>query len=152
MRLRLAALALLMLAAGCDRLEPSSGAAPAPSPPAAPPVPVDRAAIDFVDSDGVPAATLRCAAGSLSIQVPGFRSIASEDRLSIGTDEEAFALVADLAAAGPGVTASGPPDSDLLNRLGRGYPLFASYGRQSVGPLATQSPEGLQAVLSTCRH
>ncbi|MGZ9098970.1 MAG: hypothetical protein ACXW3O_04635 [Brevundimonas sp.] len=159
MRTMLAAVAALLLTTGCDRPEaPAPAPAPAPTPvPAAPPPapatvpPADGAALAFVDAAGAPTATLSCGSEGLRIVVPGFRPIGSEDRLSIGTEGEAFALVADLAAPGPGVTASGAPDPDLLDRLSRGEALFASYGQQSAGPLAAASPTGLQALISACR-
>lgn len=105
----------------------------------------------FVDTAGAPRATLSCGAGELRIVLPGFEPIGSEDRLSIGTDNEAWALVADLAAPGPGVTASGAADPDLLDRLARGEALFASYGQQTAGPLSAASPGGLQNLVSACR-
>jgi hypothetical protein len=143
MRPVLAAVAALLLPTGCDR--------PDAPPPAAPTVAPANGTLSFVDGAGDPAATLSCGAGELRIVVPGFQPIGSEDRLTIGTEGEAFALVADLAAPGPGVTASGAPDPDLLNRLARGEALFAMYGQQSAGPLAAASPAGLQALVSACR-
>lgn len=153
--------ALLLLPSGCDRSETPPATAPTPAPvapsPAAPPAapsvaPADGSALVLVDGVGAPTATLSCGPDGLRIVVPGFRPIGSEDRLSIGTDGEAFALVADLAAPGPGVTASGAPDPDLLNRLARGEALYALYGQQSAGPLAAASPAKLQAVVSACRR
>ena len=156
MRTVLAAVAVLLLPTGCDRPDAPPPADPAPVPaapsPPAPTVASDDGTLAFVDAAGVPTATLSCGAGALRIVVPGFQPIGSEDRLSIGTEGEAFALVADLAAPGPGVTASGTPDPDLLDRLARGESLFAMYGQQSVGPLAAASSAGLQALISTCRE
>ena len=161
MRIILAAVAVLLLPTACDRSETPPPADPAPvptaPPPAAPPAAptvatADGSALAFVDAAGVPTATLSCEPGKFRIVVPGFQPIGSEDRLSIGTEGEAFALVADLAAPGPGVTASGAPDPDLLNRLARSEALFALYGQQSVGPLTAASPAGLQALISACRE
>lgn len=155
MRPVLAAVAALLLPTGCDRPDAPPPADPTPVPaaasPAAPTVAPANGDLSFVDRAGFPAATLSCGAGELRIVVPGFQPIGSEDRLTIGTEGEAFALVADLAAPGPGVTASGAPDPDLLNRLARGEALFAMYGQQSAGPLAAASPAGLQALVSACR-
>lgn len=153
MRTMLAAVAALLLTTGCDR---SEAPAPTPVPEAPPPAPAmvpsaDGAALALVDAAGAPTATLSCRPEGLRIVVPGFRPIGSEDRLSIGTEGEAFALVADLSAPGPGVTAAGAPDPDLLDRLSRGGALFASYGQQSAGPLTAASSAGLQAVISACR-
>lgn len=155
MRTILVALAALLLPTGCDRPDATPpaevpGPVPTAPPPAAPPV--EGSALAFVDAAGAPTANLSCGNDGLRIVIPGFQPIASEDRLSIGADGEAFALVADLAAPGPGVTASGPPDPDLLDRLARGGALFAMYGQQSAGPLTAASPAGLQTLISTCRR
>ncbi len=157
MRTVLAVVAVLLFQTGCDRPEapPPADLTPVPadaSPPPASVAPADGSVLAFVDAAGAPTATLSCDPSGLRIVVPAFQPIGSEDRLSVGTDGEAFALVADLAAPGPGVTASGTIDPDLLDRLARGEALFASYGQQSVGPLAAASPAGLQAWVSACRR
>lgn len=153
----LATVATLLVPTGCDRPEvpPAATATPVPaasSPAAGSVATADGTIIAFVDVAGAPTAALMCGPAGLRIVVPGFRAIASEDRLSIGTEGEAFALVADLAVPGPGVTASGPPDPDLLDRLARGEALFASYGQQAAGPLTAASPTELQDVISACRR
>lgn len=151
----IAAVAALLLT-GCEgpQTAPAPAPAPKPVPINAPPVPQDSdgSTLAFVDTSGAVAATLGCGAEGLGIVVPGFQPVASEERLSIGTDGEAWALVADLSAPGPGVTASGSPEPDLLERLERGEALFASYGRQSAGPLAAASPAGLQNMIAGCRR
>ncbi len=162
MRNVLVLLAAVLIPVGCDRPDSPAASPPAAAPAAAPAVPppaapspappAEASGLAFIDAAGASTATLNCGSDGLRIVVPGFRPIASEDRLSIGTDGEAFALVANLAAPGPGVTASGPPDPDLLDRLARGEALFAVYGRQSVGPLAASSPAALQTTVSACRR
>lgn len=152
MRMILAAVAALLLTS-CEGRQAPPAPAPEPVPLNAPPGPPDanESALAFVDTSGAVAATLGCGLDGLGIVVPGFQPIASEDRLSIGTDGEAWALVADLSAPSPGVTASGFPNPDLLARLERGGALFASYGSQSAGPLAAASPAGLQNMVAACR-
>ena len=160
MRNVLAVAAVLLLATACGRSEAPPAADPAPEPaPAAsvPPAasaasPAGRSEVVFVDAAGVLTAILSCTTDELRIVVPGFQPIGSEDRLSIGTEGEAYALVADLAAPGPGVTASGPSDPELLDRLARGEALSAMYGQQSAGPLSAASPTGLRAAVSACRR
>lgn len=158
MRASLAVVVLLVLA-GCGQPEAPPSPAHTPAPPA-PAVPAsddpaapaaDGSPLVFVDGDGSPAATVDCSLEGLTITVPGFRAIASEDRLSLGTEGEAYTLVADLAAPGPGVTASGSPDADLVDRLARSEALFARYGQQTVGPLTAPSPAGLQTLVAVCR-
>lgn len=158
MRTILAVAAVLVLATACDQSETPPPADPVPAadpttdPTAAPAVvPADGPELVFVDAAGVLTAILSCTTDELRIVVPGFQPIGSEDRLSVGTEGEAFALVADLAAPGPGVTASGAPDPDLLDRLARGEALSAMYGQQSAGPLTAASPGSLQAAVSACR-
>lgn len=148
------AFALLLLPTGCERPDATAPSAPTepPSDIGAPAVPQDPSSLAFLDASGQPALTLTCGAGELGISAPGFQPISSEDRLSIGADGEAFAYAADLAAPGPGVTASGAADPDLLARLSRGEALYAQYGQQSLGPLAASSPGALQAFVTECRQ
>lgn len=106
----------------------------------------------FVDPGGVERLRLACRAGGrLQITVPGFEPVGSEDRLTLGVGDEAFAHVADLAAAGPGVTGGGPVDVDLIDRLERGEPVRAVYGAQSAGPLKAAGPKALAAFVEGCR-
>ncbi len=140
--MRHAALAagLLLALAACEREEPPAAA---PEAPAAPEpearVPAETAErLAFVDATGAPRLLLDCLADPapvLRATVAGFEKIMSEDRLTVGAGDEAFALAADLSAAGPGVTASGAIDRDLLRRIADGQPVRAVYGAQSVGPL-----------------
>lgn len=157
MRTVLLAAALLGLTA-CGRNEASAPAAPAEPPPSPsrpplvqpPEVPVSMA---FVDASGAERLRLACGAGApaFRISVPGFEVIGSEDRLTLGAGDEAFAHVADLEAPGPGVTGGGPVDPDLLDRLTRGEVVRAVYGAQSVGPLQAAQPEALAAFAERCR-
>ena len=89
-------------------------------------------------------------AGALVIEAPGFEPIGSEDRLTLGAGDEAFAFVADLAAPGPGVTASGRAEADLFARMARGEPVSAVYGAQRIGPARAEARASLQAFVSHC--
>ena len=157
MRTVLIAAALLGLAA-CGREGPAAPADPAESPPipskpplVRPPDASDR--LTLVDGAGAARLHLACRASPPACQIvaPGFEPIGSEDRLTLGAGDEAFAHAADLQASGPGVTAGGAIDADLLARLERGERVRAVYGSQSVGPLAAAAPEGLRAVVERCR-
>ncbi|HYD28318.1 hypothetical protein [Brevundimonas sp.] len=157
MRTALLAAALLGLAA-CGREEPPAPAAPVePLPvPSKPPLvqpPEAPTRMVFVDATGAERLQLACRDGdpAFQITVPGFEPIGSEDRLTLGAGDEAFAHVADLAAPGPGVTGGGPIDSDLIARLARGEPVRAVYGAQSVGPLQAARPDALAAFTERCR-
>lgn len=156
MRTVLSAAALLGLAA-CGRNETPVPTEPAPIPSKPPLVeppqaPAPRGPLTLVDASGAPALHLSCnnRAGALVIQAPGFEPIGSEDRLTLGAGDEAFAFVADLEASGPGVTAGGPPDADLFARMARGEPVRAVYGAQSVGPARAETPAALSAFVARC--
>lgn len=167
MRTALLAAALLGLAA-CGRDE----APPAPTvpsdppgvqPPAAPgapeaprapeaPATASTGRLTLVDASGTPVLYLFCRgrAGSLVIHAPGFEAIGSEDRLTMGAGDEAFAFVADLQAPGPGVTAGGVAEPDLFVRMARGEPVSAVYGRQTVGPARAETPAALRDFVAGC--
>lgn len=154
MRVALLTVALLTLAA-CGRDEAPAPAAPAePAPiPSKPPLVEPPEAPDrlaFVDAGGVERLSLACEAGQMRVAVPGFERIGSEDRLTVGAGDEAFALVADLEAPGEGVVGSGAADADLLARLARGEAVSAVYGRFTVGPLQAAQPEALPAFAARC--
>lgn len=138
---------LALLLAACSPEPPGPVREPAPAPMGQR---VDS--LGFVDVAGVERLRLVCGPGDrLGIAVPGFRPIASEDRLTLGAGDEAFAHVADLSAPGPGVSGGGPVDRDLVDRLARGQPLRAVYGAQTVGPLTAARPDALSAFTERCR-
>ena len=154
MRTALLTVALLGLAA-CGREEAPAPAAPAEPPPipskpplVQPPEASDR--LGFVDAGGVERLSLACEAGQMQVAVPGFERIGSEDRLTVGAGDEAFAFAADLQAPGEGIVAGGAADADLLARLARGEPVSAVYGRQTVGPLRAAQAAGLPAFAARC--
>lgn len=159
MRTALLTIALLTLAA-CGRDGASAPAAPqppaAPQAPAAPPPPEAPEAtaapwLVLVDAADAPVLILFCRApGTLVIHAPGFEPIGSEDRLTMGAGDEAFAFVADLEAPGPGVTAGGVAERDLFVRMARGEPVSAVYGRQTVGPARAETPAALRDFLARC--
>jgi hypothetical protein len=153
MRAALLTVALLSLAA-CGRDE-----APAPAAPEAPPIPSKPPLVEppeapdrlaFIDAGGVERLSLACEAGEMKVAVPGFERIGSEDRLTVGAGDEAFAFAADLQASGDGIVAGGATEADLLARLARGEPVSAVYGRQSVGPLQAAQPAALPAFAARC--
>lgn len=157
MRTLLLTAALLGLAA-CGRDEGAAPTAPIePLPvPSKPPLvqpPSAPTSLALVDASGVARVRLACRADDPAFQivVPGFEIIGSEDRLTLGAGDEAFAHAADLRAGGPGVTGGGPIDLDLIDRLARGEPVRAVYGAQSVGPLRAAEPETLAAFAQRCR-
>jgi hypothetical protein len=151
----LAGLLLLALAA-CGR-EPPAAAPDGPPPPASPEPPAAPAGAErlaFVDGSGKPRLLLDCLGGArpaLRASVAEFEKIGSEDRLTIGAGNQAFALVADLSDPSPGVVASGAIDPDLLRRIGDGRPVSAVYGARSVGPLRPADGVAPDGFVVRCR-
>ncbi len=156
MRALLIAAALLPLAAcGREEAAPTAPVEPLPEPSKPPLVEPPAAPVDmaFVDASGAERLQLSCRdePAALHIVVPGFTPISSEDRLTLGAGDEAFAHVADLDASGPGVVGGGAIDADLMDRLGRGEPVRAVYGAQTVGPLTAARPDDLAGFAERCR-
>lgn len=80
-----------------------------------------------------------------------FQKIDSEDRLTVGLDDEAFALVADLEVEDPGVTASGAIDAAMIRSLGTATEISAVYGGQRAGPFEAPSAPVMARFVETCR-
>jgi hypothetical protein len=102
---------------------------------------------------GERAVTLFCPArsGNLLVNVPAFRAIGSEERMTIGAGGTAVALVADSRGdrARGGVTATGPTPAELPAIL-RGN-LAVSYGAQTSGPYAPPPAALAKNFLAGCR-
>ena len=147
------AAALLVALAACGREAPPAP----PEAPVAPETPASTASAErlaFVDGTGEPRLLLDCLGGprpTLRASVAGFEKIGSEDRLTIGAGNEAFALVADLSDPSPGVVASGAVDLDLLRCIGDRRPVSAVYGAQSVGPLRPADGIAPDGFVVRCR-
>src|SRR5687768_2907165 len=107
-------------------------------------------ALAFVAPGGATTIRLFCPGGQnrLLVNVPAFKPIASEERLSFGSGGDAAALVADPRgdAQRGGVTGSGPLPDDI-KRLVAGA-IAASYGAQTSGPHAAP-PENLSRPFVT---
>lgn len=87
-------------------------------------------------ASGVASIRLFCPAGQnrILINVPSFRPIASEERLTFGSGDAAEVLVADARGDQQrgGISAAGPVPSNLEKLLDG--PVAASYGAQRAGP------------------
>jgi hypothetical protein len=98
--------------------------------------------------------SLVCARGEgLMVIARTLRPIGSEDRLTLGAGDDAFALVA-IGVEDPSarlVRAAGPADEALLAAIASGRPISVSYGAQRYGPIPSP-PEALRrAFADTCR-
>jgi hypothetical protein len=128
-----------------------------PAPPAGPrwesAVSAQGTALRLVATDGRELLRLACFGRppELSVYVPEFRAIGSEDRLSLGFGDEPVALVADLSAAAPvGVEAKAPFTAELETHLQRNGPISATYGSQQSGPHAPPPARLASAFAEGC--
>lgn len=101
-----------------------------------------------------PALRLFCPAGGkrLVVNVPGFRPIGSEERLSFGSGGDAAALVADSRGDRQrgGVTGTGEVPKALAALVGG--PVSASYGAQRSGPHPAPPRALSSAFVAACRE
>lgn len=86
----------------------------------------------------------------LLVNVPAFRPIASEERLSVGSGGNAHALVADSAGDRQrgGVTGAGDVPAALAALVGG--PISASYGAQTSGPHPAPPQALARAFVAAC--
>jgi len=110
--------------------------------------------VALVRQSGAGAAAIRlfCPTGDnrLLVNVPSFKAIGSEERLSFGSGGEAVALVADAGgdAQRGGVTGEGPVPGTLAALVSG--PVSASYGAQSSGPHAAPPAHLARAFVAAC--
>lgn len=104
-------------------------------------------------ADKIATMRLICPAGKnqLLVNVPGFRPITSEERLSFGGDGNAMTFVADTNGDPErgGVSAVSEVPDDLVSLAGR--PLSASYGLQKSGPHSPLPTQMFNAFVRGCR-
>ena len=144
-------------APGNESVDPAAGNASAPSAPS----PATRwnlqssgegVALVLLAAPEQAAIRLFCASGRnrLLVNVPAFRPIGSEERLSFGSGGEAHALVADPAGDRQrgGVSGSGEVPSSLAALIGG--PISASYGAQSSGPHPAPPADLARAFVAAC--
>jgi uncharacterized membrane protein/predicted small lipoprotein YifL len=101
-----------------------------------------------------PSIRLFCPAGGkrLLVNVPGFRPVGSEERLSFGSGGEAAALVADSRGDRQrgGVTGTGEVPKALAALVAG--PVSASYGAQRSGPHSAPPRALSSAFVAACRE
>jgi uncharacterized membrane protein len=112
----------------------------------------EGAALALLGVSGETVVRLFCPAGQhrLLVNVPAFRAIGSEERLSFGSGSEAVALVADTRgdAQRGGVSGTGPVPDNLAALVGG--PLSVSYGSQSSGPHTAPPADLARAFTGAC--
>ncbi|HEU4705028.1 MAG TPA: hypothetical protein VFS45_04905 [Sphingomicrobium sp.] len=152
-----------LLLAGCrERAADPGDSEPGPSPQSAPAAATglrwglqsgdEGVALALASAPGTAAIRLFCAAGGqrLVVNVPKFRPIASEERLSFGSGGEVVALVADPRADPQrgGVSGTGAVPGDLAALIAG--PVSASYGAQSSGPHPAPPSDLARAFVAAC--
>lgn len=109
-------------------------------------------ALAFVSAGESAAVRLFCPAGGrqLIVNVPAFRPIGSEERMSFGSEGEAHALVADPRgdAQRGGVTGSGAVPANLAALISG--PVAVSYGAQTSGPHPAPPANLVGALVGAC--
>lgn len=109
-------------------------------------------ALVLASARGGTAIRLFCPAGEnrLLVNVPSFKPIGSEERLSFGGGGDAVALVADPSgdSARGGVSGSGAVPGDLAALVSGGP--AASYGAQSSGPHPAPPADLVRAFAAAC--
>lgn len=104
-------------------------------------------------ASGNAAVRLFCPAGGreILVNVPAFRPVGSEERLSFGSGGEVVALVADTRgdAQRGGVSGTGPVPGNLAALVGG--PVAVNYGAQNSGPHPAPPSDLARAFVSACR-
>ena len=112
----------------------------------------EGAALFLADESGSRVLTLFCPAGSadLLVNVPAFRPVGSEERMSFGSGGTVVALVADPGGdrRRGGVSATGPVPAELPAILGG--PISVNYGAENAGPFAAPPPEMAGNFIAGC--
>jgi uncharacterized membrane protein len=114
----------------------------------------EGSALALAPASGPAAIRLFCPAGgrTLLVNVPGFRPIGSEERLSFGSGGHAEALVADSRGDRQrgGVSGTGAVPANLAALIGG--PVSASYGAQRSGPHPAPPGELARSFVAACRE
>lgn len=154
-----AAFAATLVLTGCERAE--TPAEPAPEPPAAE-APAMRwesiasgegTALMLLGEGDAQLFHLACLSqpARMTVQVPAFRVVGSEERLTLGVDDEAFGFVADTMSDQPGVRAEAAIDPEFLRRLPLSDDIGAMYGSQQAGPFPAPPDDLTEGFVTACR-
>jgi uncharacterized membrane protein len=146
--------------AGAPAADPSAAPAPAakPAPAAAASWALESSgegtSLVLSAAKGTPAIRLFCPAGEgrMLVNVPAFKAVGSEERLSFGSGGNVAALVADTRGdrSRGGVSGWGAVPSDLPALLSG--PPSATYGAQTSGPHPALPEEQRRRFVAACRE
>jgi uncharacterized membrane protein len=114
----------------------------------------EGSALALLSASGGTAIRLFCPAGEnqLLVNVPGFRAVGSEERLSFGSSGAVTTLVAKTGGdqLRGGVSGTGVIPSDLAELIAG--PISASYGAQVSGPHSAPPAELVRTFVAACRR
>jgi uncharacterized membrane protein len=109
-------------------------------------------ALALLGAGGRTVVRLFCPAGTqrLIVNVPAFRPVGSEERMSFGSGSDSVVLVADSRgdAQRGGVSATGPVPDNLSALVGG--PVAVNYGSQNSGPHPAPPAEWARAFVAAC--
>jgi hypothetical protein len=110
--------------------------------------------LTLAEADGTTLLRLACVRPStVSLNVPRFRIVRSEERLTLGLGDQAPVFVADtMGDPRAGVEARAPLRPELLDGLASATALSVVYGDQRVGPHLPPDPDSARAFTSACRQ
>lgn len=113
-------------------------------------------ALFLASPDGPRRLTFFCPSGSgdLVVNVPSFRAVGSEERMTFGAGGTAVTLVADFRGdpGRGGVTGSGPIPDELPSILSGPEGVGVNYGAQDSGPHAPPPPELARSFVAACTN
>lgn len=107
----------------------------------------------WAGSDGTVGLSIACLADPLrlSVRVPAFEPVTSEDRFALGLGDEPVTLVANpYEQDAPGVTGEGPVPENFGALLDNAAEVRALYGAQQTGPLPAPPPELKDRLAAAC--
>lgn len=116
----------------------------------------EGAVLTLSDPEGGDVLRLGCVRNpaAMTLTVAGFTPINSEDRLTVGLDDQLFVFVADLPAssAETGVVAQADVSTDFLERLQSANAISAVYGAQQLGPHIPPPADIAGTFAAECRR
>lgn len=113
----------------------------------------EGAALRMEDGQGDLVMSIACLndPARMRVTVPSFTPIASEERMSVGVDDDSTIFVAQLDQSGPGVVADAPVTNEMLDWLPQANAVSVNYGAQNIGPHLPPSAEDAGLFVTACR-
>jgi hypothetical protein len=116
----------------------------------------EGAVLTLSDAAGEAVLRLGCVRNpaAMTLTVAGFTPISSEDRLTVGLDDQLFVFVADLQASSAerGVVAQADVSTDFIERLQTATAISAVYGAQQLGPHMPPPADIAGTFAAECRR